>query len=64
MFSYAAVGEAAQQIPSSSCATAHTLLLGIVTPSLRSGTSYTVTVTVTDASGHTANQVLSFTTLG
>ncbi len=64
VFSYAAVGEAAQQIPSSSCATAHTLLLGIVTPSLRSGTSYTVTVTVTDASGHTANQVLSFTTLG
>lgn len=64
VFSYAAVGEAARQIPSSSCATAHTLLLGIVTPSLRSGTSYTVTVTVTDASGHAANQVLSFTTLG
>ncbi|MEZ5408925.1 MAG: protein kinase [Acidimicrobiales bacterium] len=64
VFSYAAVGEAARQIPSSSCATAHTLLLGIVTPSLRSGTSYTVTVTVTDAAGHTASQALSFTTLG
>jgi len=64
VFSYAAVGEAARQIPSSSCATAHTLLLGIVTPSLRSGTSYTVTATVTDASGHTASQALSFTTLG
>ncbi len=64
VFSYAAVGEAAREVPSSSCATAHTLLLGIVTPSLRSGTSYTVTVTVTDASGHTASQVMSFTTLG
>lgn len=64
VFSYAAVGGAPRQVPSSSCATAHTLLLGIVTPSLRSGTSYTVTVTVTDAAGRTASQVLSFTTLG
>ena len=64
MFSYAAVGDTPRQVPSSSCATAHTLLLGIVTPSLRSGTSYTVTVTVTDPAGRTASQVLSFTTLG
>lgn len=64
LFTYAPAGSGSDQVASTTCSTAHTLLLGTVTPGLRAGTAYTVTVAVTDAEGRSATQTLAFTTLG
>ncbi|MGI9611499.1 MAG: protein kinase domain-containing protein [Acidimicrobiales bacterium] len=66
-FTYAAVGSSAPGgaiAGETRCSTSHNLSLGLATPALAPGTTYTVNATATDQRGRSTSSVVSFTTLG